>query len=138
MKSYNKGITIIEVVVSMIITGSVLVGMLHLYSVGAIQSNIVRHKVMAVNITQAEIEGLINKGYETIDSEVKKGTIYPKTQDVKIDTGKTGNASDDINGTMITNISKVNEIYKVTVNISWSDYYGTVNEVLESTIASYL
>jgi len=137
MKSYNKGMTIIEVVISIMITGFVLVGMLQLYSLGAIQSNLARHKVMAVNITQAEIEGLINKGYETITQEINQG-IYPKTQDVKIDTGKTGNASDDINGTMITSISNVSEGYKVTANVSWNDYYGAMSEVITSTITSYL
>jgi len=137
MENYNKGMTIIEVVISIMITGFILVGMLQLYSLGAIQSNLARHKVMAVNITQAEIEGHINKGYETITQEINQG-IYPKTQDVKIDAGKTGNTDDDINGTMITSISNVSEGYKVTANVSWNDYYGAMSEVVTSTITSYL
>jgi len=137
MKSYSKGITIIEAVISMMIAGFALVGMLRLYSLGAIQSSIVRHKVMSINIAQAEIEGLINKGYEVITQEISQ-SIYPKTQIVKIDTGKTDNTDDDINGTMITNISGIIEGYKVTATISWNDYYGPVNEIAESIITSYL
>ncbi|MCX5693092.1 MAG: type II secretion system protein [Candidatus Omnitrophica bacterium] len=133
MKSYRKGITIIEVVVSMMIAGFVLVGMLQLYSLGAAQSNLARHKVMAVNIAQAEIESLVSATYEGITL-----SNYPMTKTVKIDTGKTDNASDDINGTMITSISNVSEGYKVTVDISWTDYYGAMSEVLTSTITSYL
>lgn len=129
----NKGLTIIEVVISIMITGFVLVGMLKLYSLGAIQSNLARHKVMAVNIAQAEIEGLISATYEGITL-----SDYPMTKTVKIDTGKTGNTSDDIDGTMITNISNVSEGYKVTIDVSWIDYYGGMNEVVTSIITSYL
>jgi len=137
MKSYSRGITIIEAIISIMITGFALVGMLRLYSLGAIQSSIVRHKVMAMNIAQAEIEGLINKGYETISQEINQG-VYPKTQAAKIDTGKTGSADDDINGTMITSISSVTEGYKITATISWNDYYGPMSEIAASIVTSYL
>ena len=136
-KSGPNGLTIFEVMVSMVIVGFVLVGMIQLYSMGAVQSSITRHKLMAVNLAQAEIEGLINKGYKTITQEINQG-IYPKTQIVKIDTGKTGNASDDISGTMITSIANVSEGYKITVNVSWNDYYGAMSEVVTSTMTSYI
>ena len=133
MKSYPKGISILEVVVSIMIVSFVLVGMLHLYSLGAIQANLARHKVMAINIAQAEIESLINVSYEGINFG-----SYPVTKTVKIDTGKTGSTGDDINGTMVTTIVTTSEGYKVTITVSWNDYYGAMNEVAESTIASYL
>lgn len=133
MKSCNKGMTIIEVVVSMMIAGSVLVGMLRLYSLGAAQSNLARHKIMAVNIAQAEIESLISATYEGINLN-----NYPMTKAIKIDTGRTGNANDDINGTMVTSIYSVNEAYKITAVVSWADYYGAMSEVVTSTITSYL
>lgn len=133
MKINAMGMTIIEVVVSALVTGFVLVGMLQLYSLGAINSNIARHKLMATNLAQAEIESLIDTSYEGINL-----VNYPRTQTVKIDTGKTDNTSDDINGTMITNISSVSEGYRVTVTILWNDYYGNMSEILESTITSYI
>ena len=133
MKSCNKGMTIIEVVVSIMIVSFVLVGMLRLYSLGAAQSNLARHKIMAVNIAQAEIESLISATYEGINL-----SNYPMTKAVKIDTGRTGNANDDINGTMVTSISSVNEAYKITAVVSWTDYYGAMSEVVTSTITSYL
>ena len=133
MRINTRGITILEAVISIMITGFVLVGMLKLYSLGAIQSNLARHKVMAVNIAQAEIEGLISATYEGIDL-----SDYPMTKTVKIDTGKTGGASDDIDGAMITSISNVSEGYKVTIDVSWIDYYGGMSEVVTSTITSYL
>jgi len=133
MKSCSRGMTIIEVVVSIMIVSFVLVGMLKLYSLGAIQSNLARHKVMAVNIAQAEIESLISGTYEGINL-----SNYPMTKAIKIDTGRTGNASDDVNGTMVTSISSVNEAYKITAVVSWTDYYGAMSEVITSTITSYL
>ena len=133
MKNYSKGLTIFEVVVSIVIVGFIVVGMLQLYSLGAIQSSIVRHKLMAANLAQAEIESLISASYESINM-----INYPMSKTVKIDTGKTSNTADDINGTMITSISNVSEGYKIIVTVSWNDYYWAVNEVLESTITSYL
>jgi type II secretory pathway pseudopilin PulG len=133
MKSNRKGITIIEVVVSIVIVGFVLVGMLQLYSVGAIQSNIARHKAMAANIAQLEIESLVSATYEGITF-----SDYPVTKAVKIDTGRTNNASDDINGIVVIGLANVSEGYKVTATVSWNDYYGAVSEVMTSTITSYL
>jgi len=133
MRLSIRAMTIIEVVVSILIVGFVLVGMLRLYTLGAIQSNITRHRLMAANLAQAEIESLRNSSYEGISPG-----SYPLTQSVKIDTGKTGNSSDDINGTMRTVVSTIPEGYKIIVTVSWNDYYGVVNEVVESTITSYI
>lgn len=132
-KSRPNGLTIFEVVVSMVIVGFVLVGMIRLYSLGAAQSSIIRHKLMAVNLAQAEIESLISASYEGINIG-----NYPVTKTVKIDTGKTAAASDDISGTMITSVASVSEGYKITVNVSWNDYYGAMSEVVTSTMTSYL
>lgn len=125
--------TIIEAVISIMIAGFVLAGILRLYSLGAVQSNIARHKVMAVNIAQAEIETLVNASYENINI-----SGYPVTKNVKIDTGRTDNVNDDINGTMVISISDTGEGYKVTVTVSWNDYYGMITEVMTSVITSYL
>lgn len=133
MANRGKGITLIEVIVSMFIAAFMLVGILRLHTLGRIQSEIARHKVMAVNLAQAEIEDLKNSSYEGIVL-----SNYPTTQTVRIDTGETSASTDDINGTMITNISTINEGYKIIVSISWNDYYGTMTEILESTITSYI
>ena len=132
-KSRPNGLTIFEVVVSMVIVGFVLVGMIRLYSLGAVQSSITRHKFMAVNLAQAEIESLISASYESINTG-----NYPVTKTVKIDTGKIVAASDDISGTMITSIANISEGYKITVNVSWNDYYGAMSEVVTSTMTSYI
>jgi hypothetical protein len=88
---------------------------------------------MAVNLAQAEIESLISASYENISTG-----NYPVTKTVKIDTGKTAAASDDISGTMVTNVASVSEGYKITVNVLWNDYYGAMSEVVTSTMTSYL
>ena len=129
----NKGITLIEVIVSIFIVAFMLVGMIRLYSLGNIQSVIARHKTMAINLAQAEIEDLKNTSYEGILL-----ASYPLVKQVKIDTGETAGTTDDIDGVMVTEISAISQGYKVIVNISWSDYYGIITEVLESTITSYL
>lgn len=133
MKLKSSGVTLIEVIVSIFIVAIMLVGMLRLYSLGNIQSVIARHKMMAVNLAQAEIENLKDVSYEGIILP-----NYPVTQMVKIDTGRTAGTSDDVNGTMVTDVVPISQGYKVIVNISWNDYYGAITEVLESTIASYL
>jgi len=129
----SKGITLIEVIVSIFIVAFMLVGMLRLYSLGNIKTAISRHEVMAVNLAQAEIENIRNTSYENIVL-----SNYPLTQTVKIDTGENAGVADDINGTMVTQISAITEGYKIIVNVSWNDYHGAVSEVLESTITSYL
>ena len=129
----NKGITLIEVIVSIFIVAFMLVGMMRLYSLGGIQAAISRHKTMAVNLVQAEIENIRETTYENISL-----SNYPVTQTVKIDRGETAAVVDDIDGTMITQISAISEGYKIIVTGSWNDYHGVLSEVLESTITSYL
>jgi len=131
--SNKKGLTLIEAIVSIFIVAFMVVGMVRLYSLGAIQSVLAKHKVMAANIAQAEIENLRNNTYEGITL-----ADYPVTQMVKIDLGETTDAADDINGAMVTQVQPVSEGYKLIVTVSWNDYYGVVNEVMESTITSYL
>lgn len=133
MKPVNRGISLIEVIVSIFIVAFMLVGMMRLYPLGSIQAGIARHKVMAINLAQAEIENLKDTTYENIPL-----AAYPLTQTVKIDTGKTGGSSDDINGVMITQVSAITEGYKIIVTVSWNDYHGAISEVLESTITPYL
>ena len=130
MKGCSKGITILETVISIIIVAFVLIGMLQLYSYGAILSSIAKHKASAMNLAQSRIEEEIDKLY----SDITAGTT---TRQVKIDTGKTGSTGDDINGTMTTAISSVSEGYKIIVTVTWNDYYGALNEIMESTITSY-
>ena len=129
----QRGMTLIEVIVSIFIVAFMLVGMIQLYSLGNIQAVLARHKTMAVNLAQAEIEDLKNASYEGIVL-----TDYPSTKQVKIDTGETASTADDIDGVMVTEVSSISQGYKVIVNVFWNDYYGTTTEVLESTITSYL
>lgn len=134
MKVANiKGITLIEAIVSIFIVAFMLVGMMRLYSLGNIQTELARHKVMAINLAQAEIENLKNVSYEGIVL-----SNYPLTQTVKIDTGETSATTDDIDGTMVTQILTITQGYKAIITVSWNDYYGGITEVLESTITSYL
>jgi Tfp pilus assembly protein PilV len=128
----NKGISLIEVMVSVFIAAFIFVAMMRLYSLGSIQTELARHKTMAINLAQAEIENLKNVTYENIDP-----AVYPLTRIVKIDPGKTSQAADDMDGTMTTAVSSVAEGYKVIVTVAWNDYYGMISEVLESVIASY-
>jgi prepilin-type N-terminal cleavage/methylation domain-containing protein len=129
----SRGLTLIEVMVSIFIVAFILVGMMRLYSLGSIQLEIARHKMMAINLAQAEIENLRNSSYEGITL-----SNYPITQTVKIDTGRTSSINDDINGAMVTDISPISEGYKIVVSVSWTDYYGAMGEVLESTLTSYI
>ncbi|MBU1853488.1 MAG: prepilin-type N-terminal cleavage/methylation domain-containing protein [Candidatus Omnitrophica bacterium] len=137
MKINKRGITLIEVLVSIFIVSFMLVGMMRLYALGQIQSVITKHKIMAINLAQAEIENLKNTGYEAITPLLSTSPpIYPLTQTVIIDTGEIAATTDDINGAMVTDISSISEGYKVIVTVSWTDYYGVITEVLESIIAS--
>ncbi len=133
VKGCSRGVTLIEVIISIFIVAFMLVGMIRFYSLGNIQTTIARHKMMAMNLAQAEIENLKNTTYEGIVL-----SNYPLTQIVKIDTGETSGTSDDVDGVMVTEISAINQGCKVIVNISWNDYYGTISEILESAITSYL
>lgn len=127
----HKGLTLIEVVVSIFIIAGILIGMIALFSLGSIQSAIARHKISAINIAQAKLEELKEAGY----SSIIPGS-FPTQESVRIDSGKTDRASDDLNGIMRTEVSTITEGYKIVVTINWTDYYGEMSEVLETTIAS--
>ncbi len=129
--SLNKGITLIEVIVSIFIIGSVLIGMIALFSLGAVQSALSRHRNNAINIAQARMEELKEAGYDSINPG-----SFPTQEGVIIDNGRTDGSSDDLNGIMRTELSTITEGYKIIVNISWTDYHGQINEVLETVIGS--
>jgi prepilin-type N-terminal cleavage/methylation domain-containing protein len=129
---YNKGFTLIEVFVAVAIASTVLIGITRLYCLGGIQSTVVKHKMMALSLAQAEIENLKNMEYEGIMT-----SNYPLTQVVKIDTGRNTSTTDDLDGTMVTRIVNGTEGYKAIVTVMWNDYYGTINEVMEVLIVSY-
>lgn len=127
----QQGMTLIEVVVSIFIIASILIGMIALFSLGAIQSTLTRHKISAINIAQARLEELKEAGYKSINPG-----IFPTQEGVTIDKGRTDSSSDDLNGIMRTGVSTITEGYKIIVTVSWVDYYGQISEVLETVIAN--
>lgn len=137
MNNRKRGLTLIEVVVSIFIVAFMLVGMMRLYSLGSIQSEIVRHKMMAINLAQAEIENMREIGFQAIQNAIIAGT-YPLNQPVTIDPGQTAAVVDDLNGVMRTDVDdNLPEGYRIMVRVTWDDYYGQIEEVLESTVVSY-
>ncbi len=134
MKLNTRGMTLVEALVSTFIIALVFFGLIRLHYFGKYQINISRHKMMAVNLAQAELENLFNTGYGNVIT-----TDYPLTQTVVIDPGLTDSATDDLNGTMTTQLVNlnVNEGYKFIISVVWADYYGQMTEVTETLLTPY-
>lgn len=131
IRGKTKGITLVEVVGSIVIIAYCLVGLLALYTVGMVRNKIAIHKVSASFLAQAKIEELKFLDYNLIDLN-----DYPQFDIVKIDRGASPGDSDDLEAYRVTEVVADPVGIKIIVSVSWMDYQAVLNEVLETTVAA--
>ena len=131
----NRGITLLENLVSVFIISLSLLAIIKVYFFANYQINMSRHRVTAVNLAQATLENIIDAGYDS----VIVGN-YPISQAVVIDPGKTDAAGDDINGTMQTVLTNFNfdQGYKFTVTMAWNEPIGNDQRALTEAVGTLL
>ncbi|VAX37711.1 hypothetical protein MNBD_UNCLBAC01-165 [hydrothermal vent metagenome] len=131
------GMTLIENLISVFIVSIVFFSLTKMYYLTTAHSNIARHKVMAVNLAQAALENLFDNDYS--DIVVTNYSPIPLVQGVTIDMGETDESSDDLTGTMTTELVNLNgtEGYKFIVSVTWNDHYGQITETVESLMTDY-
>ena len=126
----SKGISLAEVLVSTLLLSMVLISLTKIYYYAEYQINISRHKIMAVNLMQANFESLLSAGYPGINT-----SNYPLTQAIIIDPGDADGVSDDLNGSMTTILVNFNtdQGYKFIATTTWDEPYGFPNRALSET-----
>ena len=138
MQLNAKGISLVEVMISALLLSMVLISLTKIYYYAQYQINISRHKTMAINLIQANLEGLLSTGYPGITTG-----SYPLTQTVIIDPGDVDGVSDDLNGSMTTQLVNLNtnKGYKFIVTTTWDEPYGipdrTLTETAELLVTNY-
>lgn len=127
-EDFCEGLTLVETVVAILIAGIVLVGILEMFLLGASRLKMASNRTSAIALAQGELEYLRSKGYDNIDVASDSGA-----ESVIIDEGKTAAVSDDINGTMTTQISQIGNAKRAIVTVNWTGPgYGDSSEIAET------
>ena len=130
----NRGITLMENVIGLVIAGIVFAGFLQVCNISSIMLQNVKFRVRAVNIAQAELEGIKSRHYESI--VVSDYTPY-KSVNVVIDEGPTSDSGDDVMGEMRTVVrNAVNPPTsgkKIYVQVTWT-LFGSVRQETAETV----
>lgn len=134
-KGKYGGFTLIEAAIAILVVGIVLVGALQVCNSSALILKVLKHKLRALNIAQAEIEEIKGLGYDGIS--LADYTPY-KTTYVIIDEGATPSPDDDITGTMKTSVKDIQLTgYKIVVEMTWNAFDKAQKDVLETILYSY-
>ncbi len=131
----NKGVTLIEAVIAILIAAITLTGFLQVCSMSAFILQSIKYRMRAVNIAQAEIEDLKAETYSDIVSGVYQ-------TDIIIDEGPSSSSDDDIVGQLQTTIKNVTNAplqgKKVIIEVSWELLGESKRDILETVIYSHL
>lgn len=134
----ERGFTLVETVIAMLIATILLAGFLQVCSSSAWLLLSAKYRTRAINIAQAEIEDLKSLGYDGID--VATFTPY-RALNIIIDEGPTSSSSDDVIGEMRTTVRNVvNPPYdgkKIAVEVRWNMWGQLKQDILETVVYSY-
>lgn len=137
----NKGMTIIEVLISVVVAGVVFAGVLQGIRLA---SNIARHTIYttgAINVAQEKVEKIKNALSESLEDSIAR--YDGKEEDVAIYSGSTARTNDDVNGTQSVDIiwrdadgEEVDDpldaaFAEVRVNVSWDVLPGAFVETVD-------
>lgn len=104
IKSMNKGITFVEILVSVLILGIVLSAMLGSFVIGRTSINKVKHRLEAMNLVSAMVESLRDLDYT--------GVASIPSQNISIDIGPdlVRDTADDLVGSIAVVVQDINDI----------------------------
>jgi len=134
----EKGFTLVETVIAMLIATIILAGFLQVCNSSAWLLLSTKYRTRAINIAQAEIEDLKALTYDGID--VVAFTPY-RADNIIIDEGPTSSPSDDVIGEMRTTVRNViNPPYdgkKIAVEVRWNMWGQPKQDILETVVYSH-
>jgi len=116
-KLYQKGFSLIELMVAVAILAMAIFGIFHAYSAGFMGMADARDRTVATNYAQEKMEDIRNKSFDKITDESPAnipGTKFERKVDV----------ADEVAG----------ELKKVTTKVSWSDRDGNSKYVVIETL----
>ena len=116
-KRYVRGVTFVEVIVSVLILGVALSGMLGTFVIGRVNIVKARHRLEVAYLLQQTMEYLQDTDYENIADSSESVTID--------NAGTVDTSSDDLTGVrsiVVSTIAGAGGLYKsVTVKLVWTE-----------------
>lgn len=115
LKSDKKGFTLVEVIISAVILGIVIISLSNIFVLSKIGSAKAKHRMKAMNLLRAKMEEIKERPYYDIEALVGSDEIE---SDVDNDIG----TDELLNDTRTTSVSKdANNNLEVTVTIVWDE-----------------
>ncbi len=123
----KKGVTFIEIMISVLILSLSLGGMLTTFVMGRISVAKAKHRIEAFNLIQQKVEELRDTGYSSIP-------IGESSENVTIDNAGTVATVDDLIGQRKVIVTG-SDYKEITVTITWTERkWGGSNQVSESVV----
>ena len=116
MKRAEKGFTLVEIVFVAAISAFILVGMIHLYILTSVQSEVAGKMTLAVSEAQNKLEEIRNTPYSEIATDYASGGTPGNTFDLTLLEGK---------GVIYIDSSNP-ELLGLEVVVCWKDKYDRV------------
>lgn len=131
MKRSNKGLTLVEALISTMLLTIVLLSAIEVFIVGEALSSIAKHKVQAIYVAERAIEDIRRKPLSLITGS---------TSSVTIDTNSTPDYSgDDFMGTCAITVTSPSTYYKkVIVEISWSERIAGITKTMRERCGTFV
>ena len=134
-KSNKKGFTLVEVLISAVILGIVIISLLNIFVLSKIGSAKAKHRMKAMNLLRAEMEEIKVQDYSVIDGWI----VSPRSN--KNDVDNTIGTDELLNDVITTSVVLANNNLEVTVEITWDEkrWLGTgqQSEDLVTLISSW-
>ena len=134
-KSNKKGFTLVEVLISAVILGIVIISLLNIFVLSKIGSAKAKHRMKAMNLLRAEMEEIKVQDYSVIDGWIDNPRSDKNNVDNPIGTDEL------LNDVITTSVVLANNNLKVTVEITWDEkrWLGTgqQSEDLVTLISSW-
>ena len=130
----ERGITLMEVLVSIFLLGLVSVGMAHLYVFGMVQINVQGHKRAAVERAQQRLEELYASQYDSVVARTETNLSIGNIFGTRTTTVEAVDDSADFLGGADTD-GDTEDYREVTVAVSWTERGKADSVVFETVIA---
>jgi len=125
-KDHNKGITLLEIVISLLIFGIVATGILRSFIFCNMRAKSTSLRTAAIALAQERMEQIKNDSYANVTA-----TNYPDETNLILDTAGTAATGDDLTGTRTVTITGVSpNPLTITVTVTWNFQGNQLSESL--------
>ena len=130
----ERGVTLIEVLVSIFLVALVVIGTMQLFVFGRVQINYQGHKSAAVGLVQQRLEELLASScYDSVLAKTENNLsldnlLYTRTTTVEA-------VDDSADGLGAADTDDTDDYRKVTVTVSWNESGKTDSVALQTLVA---